>query len=209
MSEAPMVWGCDISKKRTGLAFGRVGQRPSVISVCAMDGDTTARAGTRLFVALRDLRKLSAPDAIYFERRLEFGFKPDVDFDERTVKNNRGIIAALDVAAMVHTVEVFAGLASIPCVSVAASTARKEYLGDGRLRRKEAKLRAQAMAKVLGWPCENDDEGDALCIWHYGSVRECPRLATAIHGGLHMKAATLAARKDPAIFARIDQEVQW
>jgi hypothetical protein len=209
MADAPLIWGLDISKRRNAIAHGYAGAIPTVVSVDAGKEDDIARAAVRLFVYLRDLMRVGRPDAIFYERPLEHGFEAKVDFDARTVTQRRGIIAAFNLAKIAHTVELFAGLASIPCYSVSPATARKEFIGDGRLKRDAAKLRVRAMCEVLGWPVENDDESDACCIWHTGVVKLAPRLAAPIHPGLWMKAATRAAGRNPAVFADLNDEVPW
>ena len=191
MGAPPVVWGLDVSKRRTGLAFGAAGETPKLVSIAAREDDETARVGVRLFVYLRDLLKVARPDFIFYERMLEHGFAATIDAHGE-IKQRKGIIAAMDLARLTHTVELIAGLASIPVRNVAPSTARKEFLGDGRLDRKTAKRRAIAMCKLLGWNAENDDEADAACIWHWGICQTAPNLAAAIHGGLHAKAATAA-----------------
>ena len=188
----PMIWGLDVSQRRTGIAYGYAGDTPTVVSIASHEGDDTARSGTRLFVYLKDLRHVSPPDAIYYERMLEHGFQADVAPNGQFIKQRRGILAAFAMARMTFAVELFASLASVPVRDVACNTTRKHFLGDGRLDRKSAKRRALAMCQVLSWPANNDDEADACGVFCYGSALSAPHAATVIHPGLFAKAATLA-----------------
>ena len=190
------------------MARGRAGEKPTLLSIKADDGDDTARAGVRLFMTMRQQLEHGKPDGIYVERMFEHSFKAEVDFDARTIKQRQGVIAAFDMARMIHTVDLFAGLLSIPIIKVAPSTARKEFIGRGDLDRKAAKRRVLAMCSLLGWEAENDNEGDAGCIWHYGVAISSPRLAARIHGGLHAKAATIAAGVVDAV-KPVDDRVPW
>ena len=209
MTDAPLLWSFDLSASRTGVCFGRVGAKPSFASIERREDDDLRRVTARLWVYMNDLRRIERPDAIIVEKPLTHGFEAQVDFDARTVKQRRGIIAAMTLKSLFDHVGTFAELISVPFYDVAPSTARKAFLGDGRLPRKAAKLRARAMCSVLSWPAENDDEADAGCAFHWGETKVAPQRATVIHPGLWMRAATLAANRAPAIFASLNDEVPW
>ena len=87
-------------------------------------------------------------------------------------------------------------------------TARAEFLGDGGLKRDEAKRRAFEMCKLLGWSPANRDEGDAGCVHYYGSVILAPRLAPVVTPMMHMKVATTVAgvdlKGDDRIFRKLE-----
>jgi hypothetical protein len=212
MGEPLLIWGVDASKRRTGIAHGPSGSKPSFVSLESRDGEDVSQTGLRLFVYLKDLLRLGKPDLVVFEKMLEFGFQPEVDFEAKTIKQKgRGIRAALDLQAMTHTLELFCGLAQIPCIEVHPSTVRKEFLGDGRLKRDVAKKRAVSMCKLLGWEVRNDDEADGGALWHYGVATKDPHRAAAIHPGMFAKAATLAATglTSRQILLSATDEVPW
>lgn len=45
------------------------------------------------------------------------------------------------------------------------ATIRKHFIGEGRLKRKEAKERTINECQMRGWQVENDNEADALALW--------------------------------------------
>jgi Holliday junction resolvasome RuvABC endonuclease subunit len=90
----------------------------------------------------------------------------------------------------------------IKVIEVDVQQARVVFIGDGKLERSEAKRRAKAMCRVLGWPCRNADEADSAAIWHYGCSVVAPRKAVIIHPGMHKKlAGTLSAMQVKELFA--------
>lgn len=192
MADAPLIWAADISKTRSGFAFGRAGEQPTTVSIVGRDDDGP-RAQARLWVYMRDLLKVAKPDYFFAEALLDFGaFQPQIDWAAQTVKSARGPHASFELMRMFSTAELFAELASIVFRKVHVATIRTEFLGDGRLKRKVAKARARAMVKLLGWTAANDDEADACAVWHYATCVTAPRLAVPIHPGMFAKAATLA-----------------
>ncbi len=196
MFDAPLIWGLDISKSRTGFAEGRAGEAPHVTSIVGSDMDDV-KAMSKLFCYLRDRLKLARPDFIYFEAPLDGGIaRPEIDWEKRDWHYTRSPKTTLVLAKMTGAVELFADLASIPARPVRVKTVRVEFIGSGNLKGPEAKRRAFAMCGLLNWPVKNLDEADALAVWHYGTVIASPRHARAILSSMHAQVATLVAGVD-------------
>ncbi len=206
-----MIYGIDISKARTGLAVGRAGETPKTVSIVGAKLDVEIVA-VKLFCYLRDRVKLDRPDLLVWEAGLNpAAFTPEVNFEEKTVRNKRGIQSMLDLVEMISAVKLFCNLASIETRRVYPSTIRKEVLGNGRLHRDVAKKSVVAMCGLLNWPVNNDDEADAASLWHYGVCLKAPRLAKPILPSMHARVATMVAGSGSAssglLRAPIDDEV--
>lgn len=72
----------------------------------------------------------------------------------------------------------------VPTRFVDPATWRKAYYGHGRLPRKEAKAAALEKGEWLGHHPQNDDEGDALGLWHFRcSALSATHLAMSMRRG--------------------------
>lgn len=69
---------------------------------------------------------------------------------------------------------------------------RAAFLGNGRLKREEAKPRAYEMARAIGWMPETLDEADAAAVLHVAISKEHPRLVPLISPMLQHQVATSA-----------------
>lgn len=58
-------------------------------------------------------------------------------------------------------------------------TVRKHFIGTAHLKRAEAKAAVMERCRLLGWPCMNDDQGDANAVWAYGISLLYPKAAAA------------------------------
>ncbi len=100
-----------------------------------------------------------------------------------TIKRLVGLNAVISSAA---------GVWRVKYRKVDVHTARKEFLGNGRLKREEAKPRAMAMAKSIGWEPNNLDEADAASVLYFALCREAPNVAPQISPMDHHRIATAA-----------------
>jgi hypothetical protein len=57
---------------------------------------------------------------------------------------------------------------------------RAHFIGDRRLRRPDAKRYVMQRCKDLGWPCPDDNAGDALALWSYACALIDPRWALQV-----------------------------
>ena len=53
---------------------------------------------------------------------------------------------------------------------------RKHFIGQGRMKRAEAKIAVVAECRARGWDVRNDDEGDACALWDYAASVMADRL---------------------------------
>lgn len=65
-------------------------------------------------------------------------------------------------------------------VEVSVGDIRQHFLGMRGGKRAPAKLDTMRRCKVLGWPVENDNEGDACALWSHQVSRLNPKLALRV-----------------------------
>ena len=192
---APHILALDVSKTRTGVAEGAVGSVPRAYSIVGQGSDDVG-AMMNLGHWLLDKIKADRPDWIFFEAALDAGaFQPIVDWEGRTTRSQRDPPTTVILAKRVGIVEFIAGMKSIPARPVNARTARVSFFGkgNGNLKREEAKARALETCRLLGWPAANDDEADAMGIWHHACTVVKPDDAAIITPMMNLKAATQAS----------------
>lgn len=73
-------------------------------------------------------------------------------------------------------------LRSVPVEEYAPGDIRKHFIGNGGLKRSEAKAQVQARCHVLGWPVRGEDEADAAALFDYAAC-----LASPEHGKRFME----------------------
>ena len=54
---------------------------------------------------------------------------------------------------------------NVRCKEFAVSTIRKHFIGNGRVKRTEAKRQTINECQMKGWQVDNDNEADALALW--------------------------------------------
>lgn len=178
----PLVLALDISKNSTGIAKGRVGEKPVTYTVKSDSDYSEYDAGARLTRQILAEIKLDRPDWIYCEAPMIAG-----QLQERSPKTAQTLMGLAFMAGVV------ASLSSIPFRPVNVQTVRVAFLGHGRFPQKdEGKRRAMAMSKMLGWEPKNFDEADALAVWFYGCVRVAPNRAVVITPMMQAKSAGAA-----------------
>jgi hypothetical protein len=195
---APYLLSLDIATV-TGVCEGLVGEPPRFETLrFAADGEDHEEAFCRAlrWIAGR-LDRDPRPDAVLVEARINPGAfigkynpakgKVDMTTNPDTTIRLIGLWANIAAAALVR---------GILYRRVDVRTARREFLGDGGLKRDEAKRRAFEMCKLLGWSPSNRDEGDAGCVHYCGSVLLAPRLAPVVTPMMWRKVATTIAGVD-------------
>jgi hypothetical protein len=135
----------------------------------------------------RILTEGPAPDVIYIEKPMPLGAAIHGKSNAKTIVRLNTIYGILGGAALLKGVRV---------VGVDVQQARMAFIGEGQLERDDAKRRALAMCKHMGWPAQNLDEGDAACVWYWGCCCEDPKLAAVIHPGLHAKVKSMMLAHD-------------
>ena len=123
-------------------------------------------------------------------------FRPNIDWEKHEVRSGRDPHTTLVLAKMTGIVEFIAAMRSIPARPVNVKTARVGFIGSGNLKGPEAKRRVRQMCKLLGWSASNNDESDALAVWHRACVVVDPNLAAVITPSMMGKAATTVGGAD-------------
>lgn len=87
-------------------------------------------------------------------------------YRDKSGKMQKSVPKAMYMTAGV-IIERLAG-AGIAAVDIQPAKWRKEILGNGNLKREEAKKQAVEFAQSLGYEGDSDDEADAICLAEYG-----------------------------------------
>ena len=187
---APLILAMDISKTRTGICEGRVGARPTFMSISGNDMSDTAammRLGNWLIARLR----IDPPDWIYFEAQISLGaFMGEYDEDKGKVRMTSSPATTITLAKMIGIVEFIGGMKHMQMSEAKVQTVRKAFIGHGNLKGEVAKPRVMALSKALGWEPKNHDESDAGAVWFYAGTQVSPRHYTPITPMMQAKVAT-------------------
>jgi hypothetical protein len=194
----PLLLSLDIASS-TGICEGRVGEPPRFETLrFGRDGDDHEEVFCRAlrWIAGR-LTDDPRPDAVFVEAPVNPGaFVGEYDPVVRKVRMRTNPDTTIRLMGLWAIVAAAVKVRGVRYERVDVRTARAEFLGDGGLKRDEAKRRAFEMCKLLGWSPANRDEGDAGCVHYYGSVILAPRLAPVVTPMMHMKVATTVAGVD-------------
>lgn len=182
----PLILALDISKRRTGICFGRIGETPAFLSIRGNDMDDEA-AMMRLGRWLIGFTKASPPDWIWYEAALSI-IPGEYDAERRKVVAKGNPQTVITLAKMTGVVEFVAGMKAIKHRSANVQTARKAVLGQGRP--KDPKKHALAMCMELGWKPANEDEADAGIIWQYACLQVKPHAAAIITPMMQQRVAS-------------------
>jgi Holliday junction resolvasome RuvABC endonuclease subunit len=85
--------------------------------------------------------------------------------------------------------------ANIRVVEYPVQTIRKHFIGNGALKRNEAKSAVMIRCKQLGWHVTNDNEADAAAVWEYARTAE-RQISTLPPNGLFEHANNTSNRAD-------------
>lgn len=203
MSDAPYILALDVSKRCTGVCYGRPGEAPRFLSVKGDGLDNTA-AMMKLGRWLIEWLKVERPDYVFLEAAINpAAFMGRFDADKGRVEMSSNPDTTVTLAKMAAVVEFVVGMKGIALRLANVQTCRKSFIGSGNLKGDIAKARAFAMSRALGWQPHNQDEGDAAAVWFYAGTQVAPRHYTPITPMLQQKVATevdaaMAARKGRA-----------
>lgn len=178
----PLVLFLDISKTRTGIAFGRVGAVPTFLSIDGSELDDIA-AMMKLGTWLIEFIRVQRPDFLFYEAPID-----------RVLSSAHTTIV---LAKMTGMVEFIAGMKNIPHRKAHVQTVRVAFLGQGRP--EDPKHHAKLMCEALGWRPSNLDEADAGAGFYFACLQVGKAAATYV---TPMLKAKVAAEADEARFAR-------
>lgn len=171
----PLILFLDISKTRTGVAFGRVGATPTFLSIDGSDMDDVA-AMMKLGRWLIEWTRVEKPDFIFYEAPID-----------RVLSSAHTTIV---LAKMTGMVEFIAGMKSIAHRKANVQTVRVAFLGQGRP--DDPKQHAKLMCEALGWSPKNLDEADAGAGWYFACLQVGKAAATYVTPMLKAKVADQA-----------------
>ncbi len=154
MSAGGGLLALDVSSKRTGYAFGTDAGTPAPRASCwAMPGDGDLhRARAALATSIASLCGLIHPAVVVIEAPLQiFGRSAHTAF-VLTALYGAASAAAHNSGAAVYDANV--------------QTWRKHFTGQARP--DNPKQATIDRCKLIGWEPKNDDEADAMGLWHWG-----------------------------------------
>ena len=152
------VLALDLASK-CGVAVGD----PNTIPLCFTEvlGETGTHHGARFAQALRMMNRLIKtyePGLIVLEAPMKIA---------RGNKNIEEVLMGLRACVMG-----IAHMHHIPFEQHDVKTIRKHFIGNGSLKRADAKAATIARCGQLGWKVKNDDEADAAALWDYACSRQ-------------------------------------
>ena len=151
---APLILALDISKSCTGVAFGRVGETPTFLSIKGSELDDVA-AMMKLGRWLIEWTKVAKPDHVFYEAPID-----------RVLSSAHTTIV---LAKMTGMVEFICGMKGLQHRKANVQTVRVSFLGQGRP--EDPKQHAKLMCQALGWEPGNLDEADAAAIFYWGGIQ--------------------------------------
>jgi len=153
---APKILAIDFSKRATGIAFGRPGQKPvlSSVSFAKWEGATVAEAASAIIRWLPEALATFQPELVTVEAALP----PIASRDETSARLALGFDFLIKGACNVK---------GIRCIEVHGGTWKSLVLGSGNLPTAEAKKRSLAVCRGMGLEPKSNDESDAYCVWLY------------------------------------------
>lgn len=173
---------------QTGICSGPIGETPAFETVNfgdSGDNDLVCAASCLRWIAHRLTD--DPPDQLWMEEPMSF--------EASEGRTNRAALVRLNGLYMI--IGGAARLRGITVHPVRISSARKGFIGHGKLKRYEAKKRSRAMCRLLGWQPKNDDESDAGCIWWFASLANSTTLTPKISKMDHKKLVELIPVRYP------------
>lgn len=180
----------DVSARRTGIAFGRPGEKPKFQSVRFIrePNEHLFSVAQRVHEFGSDWFKVYQPKKVVIEAPIYAPARGEWNEEQKKFKlksspraNNLLIACAAGIAACAEPykdTEVF---------EANIRTVQKFFLGRGDFPSDEAKQRVFARCEMLGWNPDNTDESDAGAIWawmvHQVRPDVAPRVEPLFLGG--------------------------
>ena len=192
----PNILGLDISKTRTGVCFGRIGDKPKFASVVGT-GLQDRKAAVKLGRWLIDLTKVEEFDSVWIEAQINFAaFIGRWNEERRKVEATSNPETTMTLAKMIGVAEFVCEMRSIPVEIVPVSTVRVGFIGKGNMKSEPAKAASRMMCAELGWDPENFDESDAGAVWFYGGLKTEPHACQIITPMMQRRVVTHALGKE-------------
>lgn len=163
-----MLVAIDASTRSTGFAFGGQGDgrpRGGCWDLPGCDEQVFDVTLARITGSVSELCRMVKAEHVMIEAPL---LLVDREHSSATA------MALIQLTGAVRAAAKRAG-AKIHLASV--QTVRKHFIGSAHLKRAEAKAAVMARCRQLGWPCINDDQGDANAVWAYGMALIYPKWA--------------------------------
>ena len=157
MSDLPLVAAFDVAST-SGICWGRPGETPLFETVkFTRDGDDDLDPSWRAMTwAIRWIKE-HQPDKLFIEQPLPAGSRGGRTSPEAIVRLN----------GLYHCIGAVAKAKRILVRPVNLQTARKLFIGSGNLPGEQTKRMVLERCEELGWRPQNNDEGDAGCVWFY------------------------------------------
>ncbi len=160
------ILALDLAKRQTGSAIGAGGKPPRTASV-RFDAPSRGAVGAAYLGWLRD-RLLTKPDLVAYEAPI------------MSARAKGSTDTLMILTGMAFLTETICTMRNVPVISVAVSTWRKSFLGEGFP--DDPKAKAVAMCRSLGWVVRTEDEADACGVWALAHLLYGD--AQAMHGQL-------------------------
>jgi hypothetical protein len=184
---APLIMAVDAATQ-TGICSGRPGDVPRFETVNFGDsGDNHLEVGARALRWIAHRLTDERPDQLWIEEPLSF--------EGSSGKTTRASLVRLNGLYMLFGAA--ARLKGVPVHDVLITSARKGFLGHGRLKRDIAKRRTRAMCRLLGWSPANDDEADAGALWWFACLANDKRATPPISKMMFRQAVEIIPPRYP------------
>ncbi len=181
----PLILALDISKTKTGICWGRAGERPVFSSIAGQEIDSTG-AMMRLGRWLIAVSMVEKPDVVYYEAPVSpAAYLGKYDEEKGKVQMTSNPETAQALFEMTGVVKFVCGMKHIATRTANVQTVRKCFIGQGRPQ--DPKHRVKAMCEALGWDPKNMDQADAGAVWWWGSMTVAPRFYMPISPMLQAK----------------------
>jgi Holliday junction resolvasome RuvABC endonuclease subunit len=155
----PSILAIDFSKSRTGVCFGRPGQRPTLSSksFAKWEGATLDEAAAGVIQWLPEVLSVYKPDLI----ALEAALPPIASRDQISARLALGADFMIKGAAKIR---------GIRCFEIHGNTWKSAILGSGNLPSSQAKKKSLQLCRGMGLEPKDDNEADAYAIWLYAGI---------------------------------------
>lgn len=163
-----MLVAIDASTRSTGFAFGGVGDgcpRGGCWSLPGCDEHVFDTTLARITESVSELCRMVRAEHLMIEAPLLL------------VDQQHSAATAMALIQLTGAVRAAAKRAGARVHLASVQTVRKHFIGSAHLKRAEAKAAVMARCRQLGWPCINDDQGDANAVWAFGMASIYPKWA--------------------------------
>jgi len=165
----PLVVSFDLASA-TGVCYGAVGDKHPRVMTWKLPKSLSRPLRLLHFSDLCDeFFKANTVDYLVYEAPLAVAVAAEVGSREETTLLLRGLVGVLECCGARASIK---GIQSFD-----VKDAREHLCGFRTLPKGDAKSAVWRAAKMLGVPCDNDNESDAYCGWSYACSMLNPRIA--------------------------------